>query len=446
MLKKFAATIFAATLFTNSIAFAGVENSDDPPRLQRPFEYKNSKKESEENFELPGEYRNTPELPGEYKTPPEYEENEEPPENPEDENEEIIHPSDEYKTPPTYEEDEKPPENGTPTINGEDEGLEFLVYHKDGVMAFAIIADHERYQLRQILAKDQIRGRATVSQMTKNLDDIAIINASYFMTNGSLIGISKLDGEIIGTDDFYRSAIGIFDDGGVTFGRVRYQGEIDYYGDKIPINGVNWERGENSLMIYNRYYGATTGTNNFGVEIAVEDGIITDIFQDNGNNAIPENGYIISAHGTAAEILQNASVGDTINIDQEIVSDNGDFNDIPNIIGAGPRLIMDGSIYVTASEENFPADIRVGRAPRSAIGVTAYGDYILAVVDGRQAHSKGCTLTEWANILLNEFGAVNAINLDGGGSTELIVKDKMVNKPSDGRERMVGNAIAILPR
>ena len=75
-----------------------------------------------------------------------------------------------------------------------------------------------------------------------------------------------------------------------------------------------------------------------------------------------------------------------------------------------------------------------------------YGDYILAVVDGRQAHSKGCTLQEWATILLNEFGAFQAINLDGGGSTELIVKDKLVNKPSDGRERMVGSALAILPK
>lgn len=431
MLKKFAATFFAATLFINSVAYAGVENYDENSYF-------------EDDNEMPGEYRDIQDMPGEYKTPFNYEETETPPENPKDE--ETPHVVDEYKIPPVYEEDEKPHEHGTPTINSEDEGLEFLVYHKDGVMAFAIIADHERYQLRQILAKDQIRGRATVSQMTKYLDDIAIINASYFMTNGCLIGVTKMDGEIISTDDFYRSAVGISDDGEVTFGRVHYQGNVNFYGNNIPIGGVNWERGENSLMIYNRYYGATTGTNDFGVEIAVANGMITDIFRDRGNNPIPVNGYIISAHGAAAEIFQDAQVGDPIDIEQEIISSDGDFNDIPNVIGAGPRLILDGSIYVTSKEENFPKDISVGRAPRSAIGVTAYGDYILAVVDGRQAHSKGCTLIEWANILLNEFGAVNAINLDGGGSSELIVKDKMVNKPSDGHERMVGNAIAILPK
>ncbi len=332
-----------------------------------------------------------------------------------------------------------------PTVETADEGLEFLVYHKNGVMAFAIIAAHEKYTLRPIIAKNQIHGRATVSQMTKNLDDIAIINASYFMTNGSLIGVTKIDGEIVGVDDFYRSAIGIYEDGAAIFGRVRYSGEIDFYGDKIPINGVNCERGADSLVLFNEYFGKTTSTNNFGVEIAVEDGVITNIFHS-GNNKIPAGGYIISANGAAAEFFKSAQIDDEIKINQKILSEYGNFNEIPNIVGAGPRLVMDGKIFVTAAEEKFPADIRVGRAPRSAVGVTEYGDYILAVVDGRQAHSKGCTLQEWAEILLNEFGAVNAINLDGGGSSALVVKDFLVNKPSDGKERAVGNALAILPK
>ena len=392
IIKNFVAAIFAATLLANSVAQATVESFE----VDEPF--------SEEIPELPAEYKDAP----------------------------------------TYEEDEEPPETETPTV--ESEGLEFRVYHKNGVMAFAIIADHEKYQLRTILAKDQIRGRATVSQMTKNLDDIAMINAGYFMVSGSLIGVTKIDGEIVGVDDFYRSAIGIFEDGSTIFGRVRYQGEIDFYGDTHPIYGVNCERGANSLVLYNSYFGETTGTNNFGVEIVVEDGIITNIFHDKGNNAIPAGGYVISAHGESAEFFKNAQVYDEININQEIFSEDGNFNEIPNVVGAGPRLVMDGKIFVTAAEEKFPADIRVGRAPRSAVGVNSYGDYILAVVDGRQAHSRGCTLQEWANILLNKFGAFNAINLDGGGSTELIVKDKLVNKPSDGRERMVGDALAILQK
>ena len=412
IMKNFVAVIFAATLLINSVAQATVADFEKLPEFEDIEDLPETEKSSDEE--------NT-KLPEEYKEAPKYDENEKPPE---------------IKTPV--------PEIENPVI--EDEGLEFLVYNKNGVMAFAIIADHEKYQLRPILAKNQIRGRATVSQMTKNLDDVAMVNGGYFMINGSLIGITKIDGEIIGVDEFYRSAIGIYDDGTAIFGRVKYSGEIDFYGDKYPIYGVNCERGANSLVLYNSYFGKTTETNNFGVEVIVEDGIITNIFYDKGNNVIPAGGYVISAHGDSAEFLKTMQINDEIKINQEILSEDGNFNEIPNIIGAGPRLVMDGKIFVTANEEKFPADIRVGRAPRSAVGVNSYGDYILAVVDGRQAHSKGCTLQEWAEILLNEFGAFQAINLDGGGSTELVVKDFLVNKPSDGRERMVGSALAILPK
>lgn len=338
----------------------------------------------------------------------------------------------------------EPPKTETPP---EDvgEGLEFLVYNEDGVMAFAIIAAHEKYKLRPILAQNHIRGLATVSQMAAGFNDIAMVNASYFFGNGCLIGLTKVGGVIVSNDYFNRSAIGINDDGTTVFGRVRYDGKIIYRGAEIPVN-VNAERGENRAVVYNEYFGSATGTNSYGIEIEERGGVITNIFRDKGNNFILKDSRIISAHGTAAEIFKDAQIGDEIIFREQIISDDADFNSVPHILGAGPRLVADGKVFVTADAEQFPDDIRVGRAPRSAVGVTQWGDYILAVVDGRQTQSRGCTLQEWAEILLNKFGAVNAINLDGGGSSELVVKDKLVNSPSDGSERYVGSALAILPK
>ena len=338
-----------------------------------------------------------------------------------------------------------PPKVEQPATDDTGEGLEFLVYNENGVMAFAIIAAHEKYNLRPILARGQIRGLATVSQMSASFNDIAMINASYFFGSGNLIGLLKVGGVIVSNDYFYRSAIGMNDDGSTVFGRVRYEGKIIYNGTEIPVN-VNAERGENRAVVYNEYFGASTGTNNFGVEVEEQNGVITNIFRNKGNNFILKGARIISAHGTAAEIFANAQIGDTIKFEEKIISEDADFNSVPHILGAGPRLVENGQIFVTADAEQFPADIKFGRAPRSAVGVTQYGDYILAVVDGRQTHSRGCTLQEWAEILLNKFGAVNAINLDGGGSSELVVKDSLVNSPSDGRERAVGSALAILPK
>lgn len=325
------------------------------------------------------------------------------------------------------------------------EGLEFLVYHQDGVMAFAIIADHEKYQMRPVLARGQVPGRATVSQMNAP-DAIATINASYFGTNGTLYGNTKIDGMTAGTTYYIRSAMGIRADGTTIFARQVYRGVLQFNGEEVVVDGVDCERNLNTVIVYNGWYGMTTSTNNFGVEIIVQDGVVTHILRDAGNNFIPPDGFIISAHGTAVEKFTTLQVGDAVTFDEDYINvEHGDdFNEAIHVIGAGPTLVKDGEIYVTADAEQFPPDIRVGRAPRSAVGVTQYGDYIFAVVDGRQAHSRGCTLTEWARILKYSFGAVEAINLDGGGSSELVFKGSVINQPSDGKERPVGDALTIL--
>ena len=115
------------------------------------------------------------------------------------------------------------------------------------------------------------------------------------------------------------------------------------------------------------------------------------------------------------------------------------------IIGCGPRLVANGRVNVTVDEEDFPADIRIGRAPRSAVGITKDGRYLLAVVDGRQSHSVGLTLTDWARLLV-KFGAQDALNLDGGGSSDLVVNGEVQNSPSDGQERLVGDALVLVAK
>lgn len=135
-------------------------------------------------------------------------------------------------------------------------------------------------------------------------------------------------------------------------------------------------------------------------------------------------------------------VGDPVTIREDLGSY---WRDAVTIVGCGPRLVENGRVHVTASEEEFPSDIRVGRAPRTAVGVTKDGHYLLAVVDGRQSHSVGLTLTDWARLLV-KFGVQDAINLDGGGSTDLVVNGEVQNSPSDGQERAVGDALVLVPK
>ena len=81
----------------------------------------------------------------------------------------------------------------------------------------------------------------------------------------------------------------------------------------------------------------------------------------------------------------------------------------------------------------------------NAVGLMPNNHLLLAVVDGRQDSSIGCTLTEWAE-LLQKFGARDAINFDGGGSSEMVVGGQIMNSPSDGRDRPVGSALAVLKK
>jgi exopolysaccharide biosynthesis protein len=86
------------------------------------------------------------------------------------------------------------------------------------------------------------------------------------------------------------------------------------------------------------------------------------------------------------------------------------------------------------------------RHPRTAVGRMTNGKLLLVTVDGRQPQTSiGMSLYTLADLLL-ELGAVEAINLDGGGSTTMVVKHKVMNKPSDQTgERPVSDAILMFP-
>tara|TARA_A100001011_G_scaffold398338_1_gene502394 strand:+ start:860 stop:1774 length:915 start_codon:yes stop_codon:yes gene_type:complete len=120
-----------------------------------------------------------------------------------------------------------------------------------------------------------------------------------------------------------------------------------------------------------------------------------------------------------------------------------EFWDVKEAVHAGPVLISNGRIKVSTEQEvffNTPVD---GVQPRSAIGYKKNGDVIMMVVDGRQVDSRGVYLKELA-MLLSQFDCEEAVNLDGGGSSSLVVNGKLINKPIGlNIEREVMSFIAV---
>ena len=117
------------------------------------------------------------------------------------------------------------------------------------------------------------------------------------------------------------------------------------------------------------------------------------------------------------------------------------------IIGGGPRLVRAGRPVVSADPRIYGPGFAGTRHPRTAVGVRADGRVVLVAVDGRQPEkSVGMTIAE-LTALLRELGAVEALNMDGGGSTTMVVRDRVVNNPSDlAGERPVGDAILVFLR
>lgn len=149
------------------------------------------------------------------------------------------------------------------------------------------------------------------------------------------------------------------------------------------------------------------------------------------------SGVVVSSRlrGTGATRITNLEPGETVSL-----SWTYGWRNVLDAIGGGPVLLDDGVVQVRHCEEWL-----CGRAPRTAIGVTADGKVLLMVVDGRRERwSVGMTLKETA-LYLKSLGAVDAINLDGGGSSEMWVNGAVVNKPSDGQERRVSSAVLVLP-
>lgn len=115
-------------------------------------------------------------------------------------------------------------------------------------------------------------------------------------------------------------------------------------------------------------------------------------------------------------------------------------------IGGSPMLVKDSAVNITDAEELIDVNNNSYRS-RSAIGYLNNGNVVLLAVEGDNSINKGLTLKELANVLL-DLGCVGAVNLDGGGSTSLIVNGEKTVLPgnTNGVERAVISALLIKER
>ena len=113
-------------------------------------------------------------------------------------------------------------------------------------------------------------------------------------------------------------------------------------------------------------------------------------------------------------------------------------------IGGGPVLLQNGEIKITNNEERkFGGKAINNHEPRTAIGYTKDNKLIILVCEGRSKTAAGLTLTQLAQVL-KDLGCVEALNLDGGGSSCMLINGKETNSPSgNGKQRPVPSVFLI---
>ncbi|HYF81487.1 MAG TPA: phosphodiester glycosidase family protein [Clostridia bacterium] len=283
---------------------------------------------------------------------------------------------------------------------------------------------------------------------------ISAVNGDFFdmtLIKGLTYGTSIIKGEIK-TAIKTSTVLGITDKGDCFIDTLSMEGAVAYKDVQVPITAVNRLRWVDQALLYTPSFGKTTLNTTTGTDIVVRgvelplkankvySGVIEKIVPNTKNTEIPVDGVVISLHGKALEPLAGAVAGEGISFYVNLDKQNLDY-----AVAGSPRLLEDG-LLSTELETRKDAQ---QRNPRTAVGIKDNKLYMVTV-DGRQpGYSDGMNLYEMAEFLLGQ-GVKDAINLDGGGSTTMAVRKqgdagvKLVNSPSDGRERYVGNSIQLV--
>ena len=337
------------------------------------------------------------------------------------------------------------------------------------------------------LANDVVVGRETVSSMAARTAALAGVNGGYFVigdadgTPGDLAGSSILDGQLISeavdgrTNLLLRrnaAAVAALSDrqtvrasDGATRlldGDNRRPGLIRACGGsggdlatERPLHDVTCTD-PSELIRFTPVFGAATEMGE-GAEAVLDASGRVSALRETRGGPIPAGGSVLAGTGDAADWLRaHARPGRRVAVTTALRTERGSLAAAPGlaVVNGGPRLLRAGRRAITAEAEGFdhPDDpgfyyaFALRRNPRTIAGVSARGRLLLVAVDGRApGYSAGLDFEEEAAVM-RALGAHDAVNLDGGGSTAMTIRNLLVTRPSDATgERPVGDAILLLP-
>ena len=264
----------------------------------------------------------------------------------------------------------------------------------------------------------------------------AAVNAGFSHSNGMLGGLFAMDGEL------YTTATGNFP---VLFldNEKAYiedaSSKVWVEGDGISLDNLFHNRysKKEGIYIFTPSYGTMNRLDISHLNAVISNGEVRGLIQRNKSYEIPKDGFLISAIGKKARTRLEELIKPGMNLELKYDIYKGDqsFTGYNWAYECGSWILKDYEIV--APEKDGWVGTMQTRVPRTAVGIKGDGTVLILVADGRQkGFSDGLTGKELGQKLL-DLGVKDAVNLDGGASSEMIVEGKIVNSPSAGRERML---------
>jgi len=303
------------------------------------------------------------------------------------------------------------------------------------------------------------------------------INGGYWLSRPTGVpnGLHVEDGRMTAGHAAYRSgtrlgrgSVGFRTDGSLVFDRLATTVTLTIAEDTVTLDefnrhprtttdGTRAVTGE--LILFDDRYGGSINVPAGGIVVTLDQlamatnsasqatiTSVTPVFADTAVR-VNQGGGLLIAYGDKTPLLQSLAAGTQATLTSQInpyETPQDAWSGLRHAVAGGPHLIGNGQIRSLTAwrEEGFSETHLTGRQPRTAIGQTADGTVLLVTIDGRQpGWSNGVNLRELAQILL-DLGALDAINLDGGGSTVMTSNADIVNRPSETR-RSVANGLFV---
>lgn len=319
-------------------------------------------------------------------------------------------------------------------------------------------------ELRAVTGPDLAKVEKT-SVLAAQYGALAAVNASFFTFSASVdypgdpVGLGVYDGRLLSEPTIDPAEVGVLFDADrlqPSYGGFSWAGHVQAKGLRVGLNAINHPpvvpvgceqlpdqaacSANGDTVVFTPEFAATTPAGP-GTELVLDArGCVRHRSDEVRGIALRKGERALQA--TGADVIALRRVTGCVKLGSELRDEAGKpvrLDADSQAVNGRQRLLRDGVSVVPPVNNSFFA-----RNPRTFIGSKRTGELVIGVIDGRRVTSVGTTLDETAAVA-KSLGLWNSINLDGGGSSTMVVEGAVINTVAGSAERAVGDALVYLP-